>query len=69
MKNLFVRFVREDAGQDLIEYTMLATLVALVGAPPRRRSAATWLNWYNAMASRSGWAAWQRKHFVCGTGA
>jgi len=29
MKNLFVRFVREDAGQDLIEYSLLAALVAV----------------------------------------
>ena len=27
--NLFNRFVREDAGQDLIEYALLAGLVAL----------------------------------------
>ena len=32
MKNLIVRFVREEAGQDLIEYAMIATLVS-----PRRR--------------------------------
>ena len=29
MKNLIVRFVREDAGQDLIEYTLLAGLISL----------------------------------------
>jgi len=29
MKNLFVRFVREDAGQDLIEYALLAGLISL----------------------------------------
>jgi pilus assembly protein Flp/PilA len=29
MKNLFVRFVREENGQDLIEYALLAALVAL----------------------------------------
>ena len=31
MKNLFVRFVREEKGQDLIEYALLAALIALVG--------------------------------------
>ena len=36
MKSLFVRFVREDAGQDLIEYGLLVGLitvgtVALIG--------------------------------------
>ena len=31
MKNLFVRFVREDAGQDLIEYGLLVGIIT-VGA-------------------------------------
>jgi pilus assembly protein Flp/PilA len=30
MKSLFVRFVREEAGQDLIEYALLAGLISLV---------------------------------------
>ena len=30
MKNLFARFVREEAGQDLIEYALLAGLISLV---------------------------------------
>jgi pilus assembly protein Flp/PilA len=30
MKNLFNRFVHEEAGQDLIEYALLAGLIALV---------------------------------------
>ena len=29
MKNLFNRFVREEEGQDLIEYSLLAALVAV----------------------------------------
>jgi pilus assembly protein Flp/PilA len=29
MKNLFVRFVREEAGQDLIEYSLLAAIIAV----------------------------------------
>jgi len=29
MKNLFVRFVREEEGQDLIEYTLLLAFVCL----------------------------------------
>ena len=34
MKNLIQRFIREESGQDLIEYALLAALiaVALVGA-------------------------------------
>jgi len=31
MKNLFNRFVVEEVGQDLIEYAMLASLIAVVG--------------------------------------
>jgi Flp pilus assembly pilin Flp len=30
MKNLIARFVREDAGQDLIEYALLGSFVSLV---------------------------------------
>lgn len=29
MKNLFARFVREENGQDLIEYALLAGLIAV----------------------------------------
>ena len=30
MKKLFVRFVRDEAGQDLIEYSLLASLLSVV---------------------------------------
>jgi len=30
MKNLFNRFVNEEAGQDLIEYALLAGLISLI---------------------------------------
>ena len=30
MKNLIARFIREDEGQDLIEYAFLAVFIALV---------------------------------------
>jgi pilus assembly protein Flp/PilA len=29
MKNLFARLVREEGGQDLIEYSLLAALIAV----------------------------------------
>ena len=29
MKNLFVRLVREESGQDLIEYALLAGIIAI----------------------------------------
>ena len=31
MKSLFVRFVREDEGQDIIEYSLLAAFVSISG--------------------------------------
>jgi Flp pilus assembly pilin Flp len=52
MQNLIARFVREEEGQDLIEYAMLATLIALVvgiGAG----ALGTNLNvWYGKMAAK-----------------
>lgn len=30
MKNLIARFVREDEGQDLVEYAMLVALIAII---------------------------------------
>jgi pilus assembly protein Flp/PilA len=30
MKNLFNRFVREEEGQDLVEYALLLALIAIV---------------------------------------
>jgi len=32
MKDLFIRFVREEEGQDLIEYTLLLAFVCLASA-------------------------------------
>jgi Flp pilus assembly pilin Flp len=32
MKNLFIRFFREEQGQDLIEYTLLMAFVCLAAA-------------------------------------
>jgi len=31
MTNLFTRFVREDAGQDIIEYSLLAAFISISG--------------------------------------
>ena len=30
MKNLIIRFVREEEGQDLVEYAMLLAFIALI---------------------------------------
>jgi len=58
MKNLLVRFVREDEGQDLIEYAMLATLIALVAGAAATTLGTNLSTWYNNMGTKvSGWAA------------
>ena len=57
MKNLFVRFVREEEGQDLIEYAMLATLIALVGGATAATLGTNLSTWYTNMGTRVGtWA-------------
>ena len=33
MKNLFARFIKEEEGQDLIEYALLASLIAVAAIP------------------------------------
>jgi pilus assembly protein Flp/PilA len=58
MKNLIARFVREEEGQDLIEYALLATLIALVcglGATALGNNLNTW---YQKMADKvTTWSA------------
>ena len=51
MNSLFVRFIRENEGQDLIEYALLATFISVVAAVGAT-SAGTSLNtWYNDLAT------------------
>ena len=61
MKQLVVRFVREDAGQDLIEYVLLASFIAaavIAGAT----ALGTNLNaWYQAVGT---WAGTQAGSFA-----
>jgi Flp pilus assembly pilin Flp len=57
MKNLIARFVREEAGQDLIEYAMLATLISLVGGATAVALGNNLATWYSNMGTRVGtWA-------------
>jgi pilus assembly protein Flp/PilA len=52
MQNLIVRFVKDDQGQDLIEYALLASFLS-VAAAVGATAAGTQLNaWYNALATR-----------------
>jgi pilus assembly protein Flp/PilA len=57
MQNLIARFVREEEGQDLIEYAMLATLIALVVGIGAGALGTNLNTWYDKMATKvSGWA-------------
>lgn len=52
MKSLIVRFVKEDQGQDLIEYALLASFLS-VAAAVGATAAGTQLDaWYQALATR-----------------
>jgi pilus assembly protein Flp/PilA len=58
MTNLIARFVREEEGQDLIEYALLATLIALAAGVGAALLGTNLNTWYNNMATKvSGWAA------------
>jgi pilus assembly protein Flp/PilA len=58
MQNLIARFVREEEGQDLIEYALLATLIALVAGAGATLLGTNLNTWYNNMATKvAGWAA------------
>ena len=52
MKALFNRFVREESGQDLIEYLLLGTLIAIVVVVGAGAMGVSLDGWYAAMA---GW--------------
>lgn len=58
MQNLIVRFVRDDQGQDLIEYVLLGSVIALVvlvGAQTLGTNLNTWYTnvagWVNTQAT------------------
>jgi Flp pilus assembly pilin Flp len=58
MKGLMFRLVREDEGQDLIEYALLCTLVALVVGVAAQFLGTQLTAWYNAVGTTvQGWAA------------
>ena len=51
MKNLFNRFVREEQGQDLIEYALLAGLISLGSVVESPSSAPTSLAKFNQVGA------------------
>ena len=52
MKQLMVRFVRNDEGQDLIEYVLIGTLVSIAVVVGAGALGGALNGWYNAVA---GW--------------
>jgi Flp pilus assembly pilin Flp len=49
MKNLIARFVREEAGQDLIEYALLGSFVALAAYVGANYLGSQLNGWYSAV--------------------
>jgi len=50
MRELMARFVREDEGQDLIEYALLCTLIALVVYIGAQLLGTALNNWYDTVS-------------------
>ena len=57
LKNLALRLIRDDAGQDLIEYALLATFVALVAIAGATLLGTALNNWFTSISSRVDTAA------------
>ena len=54
MKRLFLRLVREDEGQDLIEYGLIAAFVSMVVVAGATLLGTNLNGWYNTMAGNVG---------------
>jgi len=52
MNSLVVRFVREDQGQDLIEYALLASFLSVAAAIGAGNAGTSLNNWYNALRDK-----------------
>jgi Flp pilus assembly pilin Flp len=61
MKQLVVRFVREDAGQDLIEYVLLASFIAAGVIAGATFLGTSLNNWYTSIGA---WANTQSGKFA-----
>jgi pilus assembly protein Flp/PilA len=51
LQNLFARLVREEEGQDLIEYALLATFVSLVAIVGATALGTALNNWYSQVST------------------
>jgi Flp pilus assembly pilin Flp len=52
MKSLMVRFIREDQGQDLIEYALLASFLSVAAAVGATAAGEALDDWYNALEGK-----------------
>lgn len=57
VKQIVVRFVRDEQGQDLIEYALLATFVSLLAIVGAGLLGTALNNWYGTVASNVNGAA------------
>ncbi len=57
LKNLVARLVKDEQGQDLIEYALLATFVSLVAIVGATALGTALNNWYNTVATNVNGAA------------
>ena len=57
MKNLILRFVREEEGQDIIEYALLAAFISIVAATVINNIGTDVLGIYSAVKTQTGSAA------------
>ena len=52
LQNFFNRLVRDEQGQDLIEYALLATFVSLVAIAGATALGTALNSWYNTVSTR-----------------
>ena len=52
MKSLMVRFIREEAGQDLIEYALLASFLSVAAAAGATAAGGALNSWYLALQAK-----------------
>ena len=57
MKSMIVRFVREDQGQDLIEYALLATFLSMAAALGAGAAGQALDGWYDSIGGKVGEAS------------
>lgn len=51
MKNLIARFIRDDQGQDLIEYALLGSFVSLAAYAGATALGSAYNSWYGAVGT------------------